>query len=632
VRFVTALAVGFAIVAGGAARVPAASQRPILFAATQAPALSGEIYRVDPDGRRVDLSRSPFADTKPAVSPDGRRVAFLSDRVAPGRGPRAFVVGIDGRRLKPVDGLPAGVEEGRLLWSPDGAILAVEAYGLTSGDVYLLRPNGGRVVRLGVAPLSLAWSPDSRLLAGVVRSNVVQAFTLTGATAWRAPGRSLAWAAGSRIAISGSNVVSIRDEDGRLLARFPGSAFAWSSPGDRLAVLAGDGLDVRDRDGRLLTRLGLPGPGGRPAGSMVWDGASRVVLGPVETASRTWTPLGVDLRTGRTWRARERYFAQRSPDGRLVVDTPKAAGRFALRVSGPDGAHARTYGRVPGCFDDRSFAAAVDSLQFAGDTGSLVYASSCAEPFSNLYEIRPDGSGLRRLTEVRAERRQPRLSPDGTRIVYTRSQYTGLSCKGCPSTIWVAKADGSHARALTRRPDCSFDGFPTWSPGGQQVLFARSSCSSPGGLLTMPAAGGAPRSLRLFGSGLAAWGPSRIAYIRYAGGRSALWTARPDGGDAREVAADAANVVSLAWSGDGRLAYLRPNGRVVIVQERAPARRISLPFPRVDGLDWSPDGTRFVVSARARGSATSDLYTLRTDGRDVRRLTRNLATFDPSWR
>src|SRR5579884_3530089 len=81
---------------GSGRALPAAGAR-IVFAADRLPRAYGEIYRVTADGSRLDLSDSPAPDLAPAVSPDGRRVAFLSGR----GGEWAFyVVGIHGRRLR----------------------------------------------------------------------------------------------------------------------------------------------------------------------------------------------------------------------------------------------------------------------------------------------------------------------------------------------------------------------------------------------------------------------------------------------------------------------------------------------------------------------------------------------------
>ena len=94
-----------AIAASVAAEPPARSSSPpaILFAADNAPALSGEVFRRDANGRLVNLSKSPFADENPLVSPDGRRVAFVSER---GGGPGIYEVGIDGAGLRRLDPPP----------------------------------------------------------------------------------------------------------------------------------------------------------------------------------------------------------------------------------------------------------------------------------------------------------------------------------------------------------------------------------------------------------------------------------------------------------------------------------------------------------------------------------------------
>lgn len=66
-------------------------------------AASGDIFRLDANGHLTNLSRSPFADEDPLVSPDGRRVAFVSER---GGGPGIYEVGIDGAGLRRLDPPP----------------------------------------------------------------------------------------------------------------------------------------------------------------------------------------------------------------------------------------------------------------------------------------------------------------------------------------------------------------------------------------------------------------------------------------------------------------------------------------------------------------------------------------------
>ena len=58
----------------------AATPSLIVFAADQAYPLQGSIYRIDANGHQVDLSRSPYEDQTPLVSPDGKDIAFFSYR------------------------------------------------------------------------------------------------------------------------------------------------------------------------------------------------------------------------------------------------------------------------------------------------------------------------------------------------------------------------------------------------------------------------------------------------------------------------------------------------------------------------------------------------------------------------
>jgi dipeptidyl aminopeptidase/acylaminoacyl peptidase len=84
-----------------------------------------------------------------------------------------------------------------------------------------------------------------------------------------------------------------------------------------------------------------------------------------------------------------------------------------------------------------------------------------------------------------------------------------------------------------------------------------------------------------------------------------------------------------AWSADGRLAYrIGRFGTTVVVG----STQTKLPFASVTSLAWSPDGTRFVVTASTKGSVAPDVYTVRTDGTDPIRLTKNYDASGVSWR
>jgi len=121
---------------------------PILFAADNEPALSGDIFRLDANGHLTNLSRSPFADEDPLVSPDGRRVAFVSER---GGGPGIYEVGIDGAGLRRLDPPPhqigANALTPQLAWSPNGTRLAAVTGGFKAATLRILQPGHGTGLR-----------------------------------------------------------------------------------------------------------------------------------------------------------------------------------------------------------------------------------------------------------------------------------------------------------------------------------------------------------------------------------------------------------------------------------------------------------------------------------------------------
>ncbi|MFL5961070.1 MAG: TolB family protein [Gaiellaceae bacterium] len=615
------LAAAVFVIAVSATTSQASTPSRIVFAADRAPSVTGEIYRLDPSGHRVDLSRSPYQDTNPAVSWDGRRVAFISNR----SGTTAlYEVGIDGRGLvRPGLSLPplqsAGCQP-QLAWQPHGDVLAVTACGDLKGRLWVVRP-GRKPLKLlqsknGLEGLS--WSPDGRVLVTSPFRGVFRAFNPEGRPLWNADGLCCgSWSPQGLFALPLGNRFGFQvdDEAGRVRFKASGrvsGALAWASDG-RLAVIRQDRLEVWTASGGLVFGRSLPGRRG-----LVWADDEHVVVGGYGTCfckART-----VDVRTGKLSPASANWLGVLSPDRRLAIVTPHAKrGRpFRLGVEPPRGGALKRYTRLAGCYGDGDWLPAATALQFVGRTRSLVYQSGnyCDEPFANLYSVAPDGSDVQRLTHVQAQETQPVLSPDGTEIAYVWAGATGLGCKGCSDGIRIVSAAGKELRMLTNPENCTFDDSPTWSPDGTAILYSETGCDSPGELFTVPAAGGTPHDLGIQGSD-PAWRPNRIAYVGSDRSDAGLWTANPDGSDPVKVATDGS---FPAWSSDGRLAYLTGKGNLTVV---AGFSQETLPFRHVSSLAWSLDGTRFVVTASGAKTASFDVYTVQTDGTDPIRLTEN---------
>lgn len=617
-----------AAIATGASAGQAAGPSLIVFSADRAPSLSGEIYRVDPNGRVVDLSSSPFQDTNPALSPDGKRVAFLSDRSGV---EGIYEVGIDGRGLVQVapslqvtcDYSPGSEECPGLAWQPHGDRLAIGWSGLGPGGVWIVR-RGGTTVHLHAANNVDGWSPDGRLLATIREGrgpspNRLLVVSPAGHTRWsvsKVGTFGATWAADGLLAVTtGSEVpgarhgVAVYDEAGHLRFRARlGTADVWptwSPDGTRLGIVSGKTVEVRTATGRILLRRKVAQALGW--NDLGWVGDDRLVVA-VGSSIRM-----LSLRTGKLRPASKRYFGFTSPDNKRVIRTARSGSGFALQVLPTAGGPAKTYTQVPGCSQGGGWGPDVGQIAFVPNSRSLVYESACTDPYPGLYSVPASGGTPRLITQSpREPHSTPALSQDGTEVAYS-TQCMGHFC-GSAATIGVTSMDGAE-RALTTPAKCGGgDEQPTWSPDGTTILFARWGCDGQPELDTVPAGGGAARLLGISGV-QPAWGPSRIAYVGTAA-PSAVWTANPDGTDPVQVG----NGIDPAWSPSGQLAYLTGTNFTTLVVGSTEA---SLPFTRVTSLAWSPDGARLVVAARAANTAALDVYTINPDGTDPVRLTEN---------
>jgi dipeptidyl aminopeptidase/acylaminoacyl peptidase len=262
---------------------------------------------------------------------------------------------------------------------------------------------------------------------------------------------------------------------------------------------------------------------------------------------------------------------------------------------------------APWCGDDLPF----ESIQFLGRTNAVVYQSGCAVPSADIYSVAPDGTGLQHVTTTPQHEFSPSLSPDGSRVAYAQ-QVLADRCEGCPQSLWATPSKQLTSRTYT--DDAPFDDHPSWSPDGSTIVFDRSGANTPPTLYTLPAAGGAAKSLGVQGTH-PVWGPKLIAFDSDGG----LATLDPATGDVKTVAGTRnRNVVAAAWSSDGRLAYLTP-GRITI----AGGPTIPVPKPHATALAWSPDGTRFAFAA-ADTNGNGEIYTIAVDGSGLRQVTKDL--------
>jgi TolB protein len=203
------------------------------------------------------------------------------------------------------------------------------------------------------------------------------------------------------------------------------------------------------------------------------------------------------------------YDPSLSPDGKRMVHIAVVEGREQLFIMNVDGTGSVQLTRDDANHEDPAWSPDGKSIAF-------VYVKDGLEIIS-LMNV--DGSGVQHLTPRTVKAIHPNWSPDGSKLAYctdddlapprkndsdiqviwmaTRrittlitggvNTYPSWSPDGkriafrrmlgeMNSEVFVADADGTHARNLTNHP--AFDGWPAWSPDGTRIAFASNRNSS----------------------------------------------------------------------------------------------------------------------------------------------------------
>lgn len=235
---------------------------------------------------------------------------------------------------------------------------------------------------------------------------------------------------------------------------------------------------------------------------------------------------------------------------------------------------------------------ALTSFDLSPDGSTIVFARREVQGgryVAHLWRVPTAGGRPERLTAATAVDAAPRISPDGTEVLFVSDRGGGTT------QPWVLPLGGGEPRKLTEVPDRASSA--TWSPDGRRVALVASSGveryligergkdREPTGRVirdvlwrydgigvmdrlpavwTVPANGGKPHRLTApeHGAEGVVWAPdgARLAYVgdrrpeRTIADRPQVWSIASDGTAVSRVSPQGHTVIQLAW-GDGGLAW-----------------------------------------------------------------------------
>ncbi len=561
-------------------------------------------------GRTSRITAQPGLEVHPALSPDGKLVAFAA---GPAGQMRIYVRQLAGGGTIPV-AVGLGGDQHWPRWSPDGTRLSFEM-----GRAIYVVPALGGTAKLLVAP------PPPPLVNGEgALSDEGPAYL-----AWSPDGRRIAYAVGRGIDVR----AAVGGPATRIATLDQPHSFAWSPEGSRLAFVLGNAAFVY-----------APNAIGNIAPSSVWIVSAaggrpeRVTDEASLNTSPAWMPDGRSLlfvsnrdgsrdvyrielgRSGgpsarpiRLTTGLQPHTIDVSRDGSVLAyaSFTDYANIWSLPI--PDGAPLSAAGAQPVSVGHQS----IEGMAISPNGRWLAFDSDRGGKQA-IYRMLLSGGEPEPLSADSGDDFMPSWSPDGREIAY-------YGFRRGRRQLFVMPVDGGPPSRVV--PDSDNQRFPDWAPDGKHLVFHSDRTGRFELYVVDRNARGdwaPPRQLTKEGGQDARWSPDgrAIVYVRNTG----LWVIPPDGGEPR-LLVDTSNPsvrpapLLAQWAPDGQTIYYKaldaeghtsiwsisPEGGLprLLVRFDDPAR----PSSRAE---FATDGKRFYFTVPER---ESDIWEMELVGR-----------------
>jgi Tol biopolymer transport system component/DNA-binding winged helix-turn-helix (wHTH) protein len=506
-------------------------------------------------------------DIYPALSPDGGRIAYSSDRT----GSWEIYIKPSDSAANEIALTSDGNNNLHAAWSPDGSAIAFHS--VRRGGIWTISPDGGSPRQVSAFGSQPTWAPDSRRLAfqsepaadigpnaraanlpstiWTVDTRGGQPRPLTrrgipvgghGAPAWSPDGRHIAFATAD-FAISQVWAVDADGGEPYLLSEPHGSAYDPAYlPDGRSLVFGG---------GSTIWRVPLDAQG-RRAGTLTAYTATALDNLRHLSASRDGriAVAALTLRTG-LYSVHVDAEGQPSDESRSLTDDTRP--RNSVPVFSPDGGQIALMSSIKGQQPDiwliRADGSGLTQLTTVPTIETMpnwlpdarhVTFKTIRDGRAGLWQVNIetreqkrllDFGGLDELLQKQGFLQEAKISPDGTRIAYGI-----LDPRTATKALYVRTIDdGREVRVTSGDPPAS---FPAWSPDGRWIAC---ELQSENGAITavVPASGGTPQPLtkERGHSWVHSWSPDSTRVL-FAGQRNGVWNVYwipRDGGAERRI-------------------------------------------------------------------------------------------------